>query len=362
MNKDLIDDQFGRYREFAIHLKKLGHNVEGLCLSYKHKKEGLLVDFDDSTGVKVNWHSFSSGRLGFIGLIKFFQQALIHTKIYQPDIIIAGSDSFYLILANWISKKTNTKVFFDVYDVYERFAAFKIPFIKAIYTNTIKQADGYFFYFKNVLKLYKDNYLLNDTSKLLLLENGVKTEYFSPLNKDKCRKDLNLPKYKKIIGYVGGTDSQRGLDIIIDTIPQLESEFPDVIFIIAGPKEPKCIPPNSANVKYIGNLSWKDVGKFINSMDLAVIPHRKTEYSDYIFFQKFYEIQACRIPFIASSVGFMNEALSDYPNQLFDLNAPESFIKAASLQLKNPTILDIKVPTWEDQSRILAKFIKEIFN
>jgi len=45
-HKDLIDDLYGYARELPLGLAKLGHEVTGLCLSYKKKLEGHTIDFD----------------------------------------------------------------------------------------------------------------------------------------------------------------------------------------------------------------------------------------------------------------------------------------------------------------------------
>ena len=39
MGKDLLDDRFGRFRELPLELARLGHQVHGLCLSYRARNE-----------------------------------------------------------------------------------------------------------------------------------------------------------------------------------------------------------------------------------------------------------------------------------------------------------------------------------
>ena len=39
MGKDLLDDRFGRFRELPLELARLGHQVRGLCLSYRPRNE-----------------------------------------------------------------------------------------------------------------------------------------------------------------------------------------------------------------------------------------------------------------------------------------------------------------------------------
>ena len=39
MNKDLIDDRFGRFREIPLEMALKKHKVYGICLSYKKKED-----------------------------------------------------------------------------------------------------------------------------------------------------------------------------------------------------------------------------------------------------------------------------------------------------------------------------------
>ena len=43
MNKDLIDDRYGRFREIPLALAQMGHQVKGICLSYQPKNEGKII-------------------------------------------------------------------------------------------------------------------------------------------------------------------------------------------------------------------------------------------------------------------------------------------------------------------------------
>ena len=69
MNKDLLDDRFGRFREIPLALAQKGHRVQGLCLSYRSKTEGLFLDGP------VCWQSINATRLMLPGLIRFIIQA-----------------------------------------------------------------------------------------------------------------------------------------------------------------------------------------------------------------------------------------------------------------------------------------------
>ncbi len=88
MNKDLIDDRFGRFREIPLALSRMGNEVTGLCLSYKLKNEGWVPD------EKVRWKSINATPLLIPGLVRFIHEAFRLVK--NADVIWACSDSIYL--------------------------------------------------------------------------------------------------------------------------------------------------------------------------------------------------------------------------------------------------------------------------
>jgi hypothetical protein len=52
MNKDLIDDRYGRFRELPLALAGLGHKVTGICLSYQTCDEGISS--------RQDWHGLKN--------------------------------------------------------------------------------------------------------------------------------------------------------------------------------------------------------------------------------------------------------------------------------------------------------------
>ena len=57
MGKDLLDDRFGRFRELPLELARLGHEVQGISLSYRPRSVGAIVDSAASRDGQVLWHS-----------------------------------------------------------------------------------------------------------------------------------------------------------------------------------------------------------------------------------------------------------------------------------------------------------------
>ena len=54
MGKDLLDDRFGRFRELPLALARLGHEIQGISLSYRRRAEGAITDFVPSQDGQVS--------------------------------------------------------------------------------------------------------------------------------------------------------------------------------------------------------------------------------------------------------------------------------------------------------------------
>ena len=133
MNKDLIDDRFGRFREIPLELARMGHRVTGLCLSYRPRARGWISDGT------VLWRSVNAGRLKFFGLSCFMAQAQRLAK--GGDVIWACSDSFYGIIGHVLSRRYGIPFVFDLYDNFEYYLIARLPVLKQLYRWVIRECD-----------------------------------------------------------------------------------------------------------------------------------------------------------------------------------------------------------------------------
>lgn len=74
-----------------------------------------------------------------------------------------------------------------------------------------------------------------DPKKVVTFIEGTNTDEFHPnYNVDDLRKGLNLPKNKKIVVYLGVLTKYQGIDILIESIPDIIKKYSNVHFLIAG--------------------------------------------------------------------------------------------------------------------------------
>ena len=344
MNKDLIDDQFGRFREIPLALARLGHKVTGLCLSYKQKNEGWLTD------ETVRWKSFNAGLFKIFGLMRFIAEARRQAK--KSDIIWACSDSFYGIIGHIISVNTGIPLVFDLYDNFEFFLAAKLPVINQLYHHTIKKCTSITCVSQPLAKLVNS---YGRKENVVVLENAARKDIFYPMPQNSCRAALGLPKNCQLIGTAGALTNNRGIKNLFAAFDLLKDRHVDLHLAIAGPRKTNL--PCDDRIHDLGVLAFEKVPLLLNALDVAVICNLDNEFGKYCFPQKAVEIMACDVPLIAARVGSMKELFANHPEWLYEPGNPLSLAETLERRLvEKKTDYDI-FPTWKDLALEVEKIM-----
>jgi len=357
--KDLLDDRFGRIRELSLGLANLGHNVEGLCLSYKEKKIGHFKDILKGTEAMVDWYSYNAGKIKPLGFLCYAKKSLLKIEQFDPDIILACSDTLYAILGVWLAKKTGKHSVIDLYDNFEYFQSSKIPGVLFLFNRAVKNADGITVVSNPLARKISLHY--NTNTLMDVLVNGVRTDIFFPRDRTESRKHFNLPQDAQFIGIAGSLFRDRGVSIVFDGFSELSKEYKNFHLALAGPLDRYTKIPNHSNIHYLGDLSLNEVPLLLNALDVAIICNRDNLFGRYCFPQKLYEIIACKIPLVAARVGTVEELLAGYPECMFNPNDLMSFMNAIRFQINTPTLFDIEIKTWVDLAKELEMFLEKVY-
>ena len=347
MNKDLIDDKFGRFREIPLELARNGHNVTGLCLSYAQRTEGWTRD------ELVSWKSINATKWKLPGLVAFFLEAFELSR--KADIVWAGSDSFYGIMGQFLAFARRIPVVFDLYDNFEYFFAAKLPIVKQLYRWTVRHCDAVICISQPLAGLIQSYGRKHGT---YLLENAVRADLFRPLDRAGCRRKLGLPADCTIIGTAGALTKNRGIRLLFEAFEILNKTGSDLRLAVAGPRDTPL--PRGSGSHDLGVLELRDVPVFLNALDVAVVCNQNNEFGKYCFPQKTREIMACNIPIIAANVGSMAEMFSDKPDWLYDPDNVSSLVKAIEQRLTNRSTDYASPPTWADLASQVDSIISSL--
>jgi teichuronic acid biosynthesis glycosyltransferase TuaC len=358
MSHDLLDDRYGRFREIPLALARRGHDVRGICLSYRYRTNHRVIDQDDKTGDTVVWDSVNLGHLVIPGLIRFISRARRAVREFRPDIVWAGSDSFYGPLALLIAHGTQTRVVFDIYDHFETFGSTKIPGVLPLYRWATRRANGVTSFSEATSRLVTTQY--GRTRAPLTLVNATRTDLFYPRDKVDCRRQLDLPLDAEIIGTSGALSHTRGISALFAAFQQLAEQDDRIHLAIAGPRERSVEIPTGSRVHDFGMLPHETVPVLINALDIGVICHRHSSAGEYGFPYKAYEMMACHIPLVAADVGAMSELLGDCPECLYEPEDSEDLVRAIRYQLATAFVSKQGIPTWNDTGRILDDYMQDL--
>jgi glycosyltransferase involved in cell wall biosynthesis len=350
MNKDLIDDRFGRFREIPLSLSQMGHEVTGLCLSYARRKTGWIKD------ERVSWKSINTSSLKFPGVILYMLEALKLSR--QSDVIWACSDSFYGVIGCLVGRLCKKPVVFDIYDNFGEFYIARLPFLKQLYHWAIRHSDAITCLSKSFARFIQDEF--GRSEMVYPIEFAVRNDLFKSLDKQDCRNLLKLPRHVPIIGTAGGLYKIREANLLIEAFMELKHKYPDLQLALAGPRDPDFFIPNEPRVHDLGILRFEKVPYFWGSLDVAVICYADDNFGEYCFPQKTREIMACDIPLIAARVGSLKELLKDHPDWLFTPSDSRSLAEAIERRLLDRSTGYQRPPTWFDLAGTLEDIMQQL--
>ena len=358
MSKDLLDDQYGRFYELPQELVRRGHQVTGVCLSYRARSEGHLAG-PEIDGTLVDWHSVNLGRTLIPGFSTYRKSLDKLCRDFSPDVIVACSDALHVIYAYRLARKFSIPCVGDLYDNFEYYGLTNIPGVLPLFKRAVGNMTGVTCV-SNALKSYVEEQY-NPRGIIRVLPNGIPAGHFRPLNRRQCRKDLRLPLDAQLIGTAGALGASRGIDVLFKAASSLIAEDFSIHLVVAGPLESGTILPEGTNIHYLGELDYNQVPILFNALDVGVICNRESTFGRYCFPQKAYEMLACELFVVAADVGSMSELFVDHPECLYAPENHHALVQAIRKQLKCPaTTLCIEILTWADLAKEMEDLLLEI--
>jgi glycosyltransferase involved in cell wall biosynthesis len=350
MNKDLIDDRFGRFREIPLALALMGQKVTGLCLSYAQRKEGWV---DDGP---VMWKSINATPFKFPGLLRFIFEA--RRQVKNSDIIWACSDSFYGVIGCVLGKLYNVPVVFDIYDNFGKFLIAQLPLAKQLYHWAIRNSNALTCLSKPFVEYIRNNF--DGRTNVFPIEFAVRHDLFKPMDKLQCRKNLSLPLHAQLVGTAGAINKKREVNLLFDAFNQLKLKYSDLHLVVAGQRDRSIQIPRDPKVFDFGTLPFERVPELINTLDVAVVCYADDDYGKYCFPQKTREFMACNVPVIAAGVGGLRDIFRGNPHWLYEPGSAGSLARTLEKRLSDQTTNYAPGPGWRDLAQKLERIMVKI--
>lgn len=152
--------------------------------------------------------------------------------------------------------------------------------------------------------------------KIEVIGNGVDCKKFYPVDKCEARKKLNIPESAKVIISIGGLVDRKGFHRVLDVMPELVKEFPEIIFLIVGGDSPEGGIRNKLeiqvqqlnllnHVRFLGALPSEELKIPLSAADVFVLATANEGWANV-----FLEAMACGLPVVTTDVGGNQEVVN----------------------------------------------------
>src|SRR5512139_3104830 len=151
--------------------------------------------------------------------------------------------------------------------------------------------------------------------KTEVVGNGVDTSVFHPVDRTVARARLGLPENTKVLISVGGLVERKGMHRVIDCLPALLGQHPDLHYLIVGGGCPEGDLRAeldaqvkrlglTGRVRFLGELPPAELKWPLSAADVFVLATRNEGWANV-----FLEAMACGLPVVATDVGGNREVV-----------------------------------------------------
>jgi glycosyltransferase involved in cell wall biosynthesis len=313
---------------------------------------------------------------------------LIHYTINAPyhfyvlDKIIKDNNIDIVVAAHVLAgtaairaaHKNNIPVLFDLKDWFPDSAAayFKNKLLKDAVREAVWQVTKYNLSHSDKITTVSPS-LVNKLKSLgfesELITNGVDTSLFKPMHIKREDLGIGLEQGEFVIGFVGSIERWYNLKEMIIAMGFLTKYNPNCKLLIVGgslftdyENELKQIVLDmnlSKNVIFTGLKRYTSLPKYINCMDVCVIPLEPKQWRDIALPNKYFEYTACGKPIVMTHMQDVEEICGA---NVFVYNNPVQYIEIMKslMRLNNETSCDVSKDSWKQKSLEMETVLKNM--
>jgi glycosyltransferase involved in cell wall biosynthesis len=353
MRKDVMDDRYGRLFELPRQLARRGHDVLALCLSYRRRSEETVLP-----EIRLAWHSRNLGRTIAPGLVRYLRSANSLIRDFSPDVLIGASDSPHVVLTARLSRRLGIPYVVDLYDNFESFGLARIPGMRLLYRQALTSAAGITCVSRQLAEHVQRG--CRPRGPVVALETVADSGLFAPRDRMECRKVLGLPMQSQLVGIAGALDAEHDIGTVYQAVMDLQKSNAALHLVLAGTPSPRHPLPRGPRIHFLGPLEHRLIPVLFNSLDVALVPMKDSDFGRFAFPQKLYEILACQVPILGAAVGAIGEVLANFPRCLYEPGNAADLGEKLKAQLVDPQLPIVPIPTWADQAMRLENLLLQI--
>jgi len=222
--------------------------------------------------------------------------------------------------------------------VYEKSSGLKLiqrKIEKVVNGRTLRNADHVLVANEHTKKIVNQVYNVS-IDNISILPNGIDLSMFYSTKKD---------PYK--IVFSGAMYYHRGLDILLEAVPKIIDEIPNVKFVLIGSgneleklKEISTKKNLDANMEFKGWIKRDEIPQNISDASIGIGPLRLTDVTEGALPIKVLEYMASSLPIIAQKGTLLDDVLVDKKNGFF-VNGVDELAEKIILLLQNATKVEM---------------------
>jgi glycosyltransferase involved in cell wall biosynthesis len=211
-----------------------------------------------------------------------------------------------------------------------------------------------------------------DGDKIRVIGNGIDIVKFYPLARPVAREALNIPENAKVMVSVGALVDRKGFHRVIDVLPALVANYPELIYLIVGGDSPEGNIRERLEhqvktlyledkVRFLGAYPSEQLKVPLSAGDLFVLATANEGWANV-----FLEAMACGLPVITTEVGGNKEVVNDPSlGTVVPFGDSEALVAALLRGLETawdrPLIIQYaRENTWESRVKILVEEFQHI--
>lgn len=244
----------------------------------------------------------------------------------SPDVIHAHSPVLNGLPAYWAAKSLGLPLVYEVRAMWEDAAveagtdtenSIRYRLSRALETYVLRRADAVTVLCEGVRSEIASRGI--PAEKMTIIPNAVDVARF-PLtrNKDQALAASFGLGSGPVIGFLGSYYDYEGLDILLEALPEVLTQRPDirVLLVGGGPMEEALRKQASAlgvdsNVTFVGRVKFDEIDRYYDLVDLFVYPRRKRRLTDLVTPLKPLEAMAKGRVVLASDCGGHRELVQN---------------------------------------------------
>ena len=371
-------------------VSKFGWKMNGVSrLGYPKDKMPNMVSVSMDTIDTINYHrllkeNIGLGKLPLKEYLEAYARELLEIALVEkPSIIHAASNYMNGVVGNYVAKCLGIPCVYEVRGLWEITRISRQPKWKntEYYKLMVKMeteaaigADSVF----TLTEALRDEMVSRGANidKIHLLPNGVVSERFTPLERNKeLEKKLNYEN-KTVVGFIGSFAQYEGIEYIIDSIELLVKKGrKDIVGLMVGDgavweSMTKRVKEKNLEEYFVftGRIPHDEVEKYYSLVDIAPLPRKGLPVCEMVSPLKPFEAMAMEKVVLSSNVAALAEIIKDgYNGMLFKKDNVNDLAEKIELLADDTTLRDKlgkQAREWVIQERdwnIISKRLHDVY-